>query len=113
MNNRSNNILLSKESLALKDLRIKSGFSLLKTSNLMNLSFVLIHNMESGRDDVTSSYVDIFLDSLDLSREDWQHQLKINDEAYSLRKGCLEILNELNLFQLKKVDKFLKKFDIL
>lgn len=103
MKNRSNFVFVTKESQALKDLRFRLGFSLVRTSDLMKLSFVLIHQMESGREDITDSYIELFLNSLEINREEWLHQLTINDEKALLLNKCQARLNSLNAYQLEQI----------
>lgn len=63
------------ESKALKSLRLKNGYSLQQISNLVGLSKTRVSQMESGRDDVSNSYVALFIKALKLSYEDWEAEL--------------------------------------
>lgn len=71
MSRRNKIIKVSSESAALKEMREKKGHSLRKLADLMDLSFMRVHQMESGRENVNEEYVRKFLKATDHSWEEW------------------------------------------
>ena len=60
---------MTKEAELLKKLRIDADLSLRKLADMMNLSFTRVHQMESGREDISDEYIDLFLMHLKISKK--------------------------------------------
>jgi transcriptional regulator with XRE-family HTH domain len=80
MSKRNHLIIETKESNALKALRINTGFSLRMLSDKMNLSKTRVHQIETGRDQIEPKYIENFLLALDLSWDDWKKEIAGKDE---------------------------------
>jgi len=110
MSSRNKIVAMTKESEALKKLRINSGKSLRKLADLMNLSFVRVHQMESGRDNVTDDYIEKFLGALKLNWDDWDNQFSGKDELHTLRRKCHDRLDEIEPSKLELIYGLLAQF---
>lgn len=110
MSKRNSIVMMTKEAEALKLLRIKSDKSLRKIADLMNLSFVRVHQMESGRENITDSYIENFLGALELNWEDWDNQFAVKDEFYVLRQKCHDRLDQIELSKLELIYSLLAQF---
>lgn len=76
MSKRNKLIIETPECLALKALRMKAGLSLRKLADLMDISFVRVHQWESGRDEVTKEYIAKFLKATGQYQIDWESEIK-------------------------------------
>jgi len=117
MSKRIKYIINSPESLALKKLREKSGLSLRKLADLMDVSFTRVHQLESGRDEVTNGYIEKFLSVTGLNQDDWvfavsgspKRKVTFRDvpknvnhhEIEDIRIQCLKIISKLHPNKLK------------
>lgn len=102
MGRRTKIIKVTKESKALKQMRIMKGFSVRKVADLLNVSHTLVSHLELGRANISEAYLDKFLDALDLSWEDWnialgggkkaqtQVKAKIAEDCFKKLKGLPE-----------------------
>jgi transcriptional regulator with XRE-family HTH domain len=68
---RTKMIRVTKESKALKNLRMMSGHSVWKLADRLDVSHTLVSHLELGRANISEEYLGNFLKALDLSREDW------------------------------------------
>lgn len=85
------------ESKALRSLRLKNDYSLQQISNLVGLSKTRVSQMELGREDISNSYVELFIRALKLSYEDWEAELGVkNSDENKLRDLCHEIVEQIN-----------------
>jgi len=109
MSHRNKLIIESAESKALKALRLKGGLGIRKLAERMNYSHTRVHQMESGRDDISKEYIFKFLEALDLSWQDWIFQLEKRDKNYDLRDRCLDLLNRLEPSKLMKAYEFIAR----
>ena len=75
MSKRSRIIKVSKESNALKRLRILKGLSVRKAADALNISPTLVSHIELGRANISKTYIENFLNTLGFSREDWEMSL--------------------------------------
>lgn len=57
MSKRNREVVMSLEAQALKELRINSDLSLRKLAEKMNYSFTRVHQMETGRDNISDEYI--------------------------------------------------------
>src|SRR5690606_3548177 len=102
MGKRTKIINVTKESKALKQIRMMKGLSVRKVADLLNVSHTLVSHLELGRANINESYIDKFLDALELSREDWtiaigggkkaqiQAKAKITEDCFKKLKGLPE-----------------------
>ena len=100
--------LESKESKALKKLRLYSGLSQRELARLMGVNSTLVNHTENGRAYINSSYVSHFLKSLGISQVDWSELLKGKDKNLSKRNECKKIIDEMSFEKLDVVFNFLK-----
>lgn len=110
MSKRNKIIKLSVESIALKDLRENAGLSLRKLADLMDLSFVRIHQMESGREDIPEEYVRKFLKATDYSWEQWLKRTRRKKPSDAIRVKCHQALDSIDPSKLKMIYELLKSF---
>ncbi len=110
MSKRNQKIVMTKEAKLLKKLRIDSDLSLRKLADLMNLSFTRVHQMESGREDVTEEYIDLFLMHLKISRESWGTHFGKDCSKNSLRVKCYQLLESIDEDKLELVYGILSNF---
>lgn len=103
MSKRNKIVVMSPEAEALKKLRIKSDLSLRKLADKMNLSFTRVHQMESGRENVSEEYIGKFLDVLDLNWDDWNSYFGEEDELSDLRRKCHQILDTIEPSKLELI----------
>lgn len=131
MSKRNKLIIKTPECLALKALRMKAGLSLRKLADLMDISFVRVHQWESGRDEVTNEYVKKFLVATGQNQRDWESELKRcreskntysnndistrdykykqdDDIRYKTKLECLRIISKLNHQRLEVALELLK-----
>ena len=110
MSSRNRIVLMTDEAQALKSLRVRSDKSLRKIAELMNLSFVRVHQMESGRENITKEYVEKFLSALELNWEDWENQFSIKANVRDLRQRCHERLDEIEPSKFELIYNLLAQF---
>lgn len=108
MGQRNKVVLLTKEAKILKQIREKHGISLRKLSAKMEISFMRVHQMESGRDNIPDSYVSKFLKAIGLTYLDWEKELNPEKDC-SLREQCHVLIDNLPIHQLNNVTDFLAK----
>ena len=106
MSKRNKVVIETQESKTLKDLRIMKGLSLQDVADLLELSKQQVHIMESGRANISRSYVDKFLKALDFTREHWHLVLGEENSSESLarkilNKECMAKIEELPEEKLK------------
>ena len=98
----------NEESVALKKARMLRDLSVRDVGDLMGISHVRIHQMESGRGNITEEFVEQFLRAVDLSFDDWRVLLEDkSDQTDLLRQLCVERLDRLDQWQLKEAYKFI------
>lgn len=100
MGRRTKVIKVTKESKALKQLRMMKGLSVRKLANLLNVSHTLVSHLELGRANITEAYIEKFLEAVALSLEDWNVALgggkKAQNQARSrITDDCLKKLKDL------------------
>jgi transcriptional regulator with XRE-family HTH domain len=103
MSRRNKIIKVSSESAALKEMREKKGHSLRKLAELMDLSFMRVHQMESGRENVNEEYVRKFLKATDHSWEDWNKRTSKKRPQDDLRIKCHEALDTIEPSKLQLI----------
>jgi transcriptional regulator with XRE-family HTH domain len=110
MSKRNAFIIETKESEALKALRLKSGLSIRKLSIVMDYSHTRIHQMEQGRENISDEYVSMFINALGESWSTWSKYLGEKDEFFDIRQKCHETLESLDPKKLEIVYGLLTNF---
>jgi transcriptional regulator with XRE-family HTH domain len=92
------------ESKALRNLRVKNDDPLQQTANLVGLSKTRVSQMESGREDISNSYIELFIKALKISYQDWELEIgKENKDDNKLREQCHEIVDQIKSKKLELV----------
>ncbi len=110
MSKRNQKIKLTKEAKALKRMRVESNLSLRKLGDRMNLSFTRIHQMESGREDISQEYIDLFLEAIGKNRCVWKKYLGSPPPVLSLREKCQRVLENVEDDKLEIIYGILSSF---
>jgi transcriptional regulator with XRE-family HTH domain len=110
MSKRNKIVITTPESKALKVLREKSGLSLRKLADRMNLSMTRVHQYELGKENVSEPYIKGFLLATNISVEEWNNELGSPSELYLLRKMCADKVNEIEESKLELVYGLLSNF---
>ena len=108
MSKRNQIIKATKESKALKALRIIAGLGIRKLAQKMNYSPTRVHQFEAGREDITDAYIQIFLEATGFNYKDWSTRVGDNKCVFNLRDQCLELLREIEESKLDLVYALLK-----
>ena len=106
MGRRTRIICITRESKALKQLRLMKGLSVRKLADRLGVSHTLVSHLELGRANISKSYVDQFLQALVFSRDDWRLALGGERSSQSmarnkLNKDCMAKIEELPEEKLK------------
>ena len=75
----------------------------------MDLSSSRVHQMESGREKVGEEYILKFLESLKVSRADWDNYLNLEGNSEELIDKCIFLINKLDEAKMKKAYELLLK----
>lgn len=110
MSKRNQIIKETKESKALKALRIKADLGIRKLAQRMNYSHTRIHQFESGRENINEAYIQIFLEAAGYSLYEWNIEVGAGSTAYSLRDQCHDLLDSIDIEKLELVYGLLKNF---
>ena len=100
----------SKESKALKKLRLFLGLSQREMARRLNVNPTLVNHTENGRAYISPDYITHFLNSLSISKNDWNELLNGKDKNLSKRDECKKIIDELSIEKLDVVCNFLVSF---
>ncbi len=103
MSKRNQIIKETKESKALKVLRIKADFGIRKLAQKMNYSHTRVHQFETGREDINETYIQMFLDTTGYSLYEWNIEVGAGSTTYSLRDQCHDLLDGIDIEKLKLV----------
>lgn len=100
---RNRKIELSKEAIALKNMREFRSMSVRNVGDLLNVSFTTVSHMENGRAKIHREYLENFLKALEFSKEDLKIFVsgKLKDESLKLK--CLRIIEKMEPSKLEKV----------
>lgn len=109
MSKRNQVIVMSPEAEALKKLRLKSELSLRKLSEKLNMSFTRVHQMESGRENISEAYLEKFLKALGLNWDDWNSCFEKKDKYSDLRRKCHEILDAIEPSKLELIHELITR----
>ena len=110
MSKRNKVIKVGAESTTLKAMRENAGLSLRKLADLMDFSFSRVHQMESGRENVTEEYVRKFLKATGHSWAEWLSRTNEENFLEDLRHKCHEALNSIETSKLKMIYELLTSF---
>ena len=78
-------------------------YLLRKLADLMDLSFSRVHQMESGKENVTEEYVRRFLKATDYTWEEWIKKTHRTKPSDALRAKCHEALDSIEPSKLKMI----------
>ncbi|RLA61789.1 MAG: hypothetical protein DRQ88_00110 [Epsilonproteobacteria bacterium] len=107
MSKRNKIVQESPESEVLKALRLKVDLSVRKLAEAMDMSKSRVHQMESGRENISQDYIQKFLDAVQLSWDDWAFQISKKDKFYGMRDKCHELLNSIEPSKLEQAHELL------
>ncbi len=109
MSKRTKQIIETPQSIALKQLRIKREVSLQKLADLMDLSKALVHQMETGRANITQEYIQKILVALEYSMADFEKLIikKRPNDLISLRQRCHDKLDNIEESKLEIIFDYL------
>lgn len=115
MGRRTKIISVTKESEALKKLRMLSGLSVRKLADELNISHTLVSHLELGRANVSKPYVENFLKALKFSYEDWEIAVSGGKKSKSFVKNkmtedCYDRLKNLSDEKLQLLHSILNGF---
>ena len=108
MSKRNQIIKETKESKALKTLRIKADLGIRKLAQKMNYSHTRVHQFETGRENINEAYIQIFLEATGFTGEVWSNIVGAGKESCSVRTKCQSILIGLESDKLELVYALLK-----
>jgi len=100
MSRRNKEIKVGPESVTLKEMRENAGLSIRKLADLMDLSFSRVHQMESGRENVSEEYVRKFLKATGHSWAEWLKKTDAGKFQDDLRIKCHEALDTIEPYKL-------------
>lgn len=103
MSRRNKITKVSPESVALKEMREKAGLSLRKLADLMDYSFSRVHQLESGKEDVSEEYVRKFLKATGHTWKDWSARVNRDRPSDALRNKCHEALDAIEPSKLQLI----------
>jgi transcriptional regulator with XRE-family HTH domain len=103
MSKRNQIIKETKESKALKALRIKADLGIRKLAQKMNYSHTRVHQFETGRENINEAYIQIFLEATGFSRDQWQKEAGYAGEFSNLRDQCHDLLQQVNYNKLELI----------
>jgi len=106
MSKRNQITITTPESKALKVMREKSGLSLRKLAESLNLSSTRVHQFELGKENISEAYIKSFLLATNTSVEAWNNELGSPSELYLLRKLCIDRINQIEESKLELVGPF-------
>jgi transcriptional regulator with XRE-family HTH domain len=115
MGRRTKFISITKESEALKKLRMLSGLSVRKLADELNVSHTLVSHLELGRANVNGAYIEKFLKTLNYSNEDWEIAVSGGKKSKSFVKNkmtedCYDKLKNLSDEKLQLLHSILNGF---
>lgn len=110
MSKRNKITIITPESEALKRLRYKSDLSLRELSERMSYSFSRIYQIESGKENISETYIKKFLSTLEISWDEWNLEIQGHDEFHELRQKCKKLVDEIELKKLELLSRLLENF---
>ena len=100
----------SKESRALKKLRLFSGLSQREMARRLGVNPTLVNHTENGRAYISPDYITHFLNSLSISKNDWNELLNGKDKNLSKRDECKKIIDEISFDKIDIIYNILVNF---
>ncbi|HXH76154.1 MAG TPA: helix-turn-helix transcriptional regulator [Bacteriovoracaceae bacterium] len=96
---------MTKEALALRQLRILKGLSVRKAADLLNVSHTLVNHLEIGRANISETYVQNFLKALGYSSDDWHIAVMGKKKSGNLTKSKIteDCLNRIEALPEEKL----------
>lgn len=111
MSKRSDQIIETAQSRALKALRLERGVSIRKLAEQVGLSPMRVQQLESGRGNIQASYIDQFCEVLSVTDKEWEEFLtSLVDEKVELRRQCRELVELVQEEQLRILYELIRKF---
>ena len=107
---RSKIVIETEESRALRAMREFRQWSVRDVGDAMSVSHSLVYQYESGRADVTNSYVETFLNALSFSKYDWEMFKNKGESLEKIRLSCFEIIYGMTPENIIKLKNFLDGF---
>ena len=96
MSNRNQIIIETRESKALKRLRIKNDLSLRKLADIMGYSFGRVHQFEQGREEINEEYLLKFLEAVQLKKTDWYEEIGEDIESVEKREKAKSLIMDMD-----------------
>lgn len=96
MSSRNEIVLETRESKALKSLRIKSDLSLRKLGDIIGYSFGRVHQFEQGREEINNEYLLKFLSALELNMTDWYQEIGEDTESIQKRELAKSLIMDMD-----------------
>jgi transcriptional regulator with XRE-family HTH domain len=111
MSKRSDQIIETAQSRALKALRLERGVSIRKLAEQVGLSPMRVQQLESGRGNIQAAYIDQFCEVLSVTDKEWEEFLEsLVDEKVELRRQCRELVELVQEEQLGILYELIRKF---
>ena len=100
----------SKESGALKKMRLASGLSLRSAYKRCGIHDTIINHAENGRANITPEYIERFITGMGFSMQDWSDTMDGKSTLSDLRFECKNIVEKIDSEKLKAVHLLLSNF---
>ena len=107
---RSRQKIITKESEALKRMRLALGLSLIKASRKTGIHDSQINHAENGWAQITPEYIEKFVSRMGFTMKDWEAFLCGGVTKFDLRFECVNIVKNMDGDKLKAVHGLLKNF---
>ncbi|MBF0301320.1 MAG: helix-turn-helix transcriptional regulator [Oligoflexia bacterium] len=86
----------TKESRALKRMRLVRGLSLVKAARVSRIEYSMLNHAENGRLNITEDYIERFLTGFNFTREEWELFVDSKVTVFDKRDECIKILGNLS-----------------
>jgi len=100
----------TKESKALKGMRISRKLSQRKAAELVGVPPTTINHTENGRAYIKREYVRKFIDAFEYSWSDWNDFLEGHNPELDLRESCKKLIDSLDKAKLDVVFSLLSTY---
>jgi transcriptional regulator with XRE-family HTH domain len=107
---RSKQKIESKESIALKKMRLAQGLSLKRAAKKSGIHDTLINHFENGWSTVTEAYIQKFIHGMGYGQKDWDDFLQGRVTTFDLRDECSSIIQKMDGEKLKGIHAMLVSF---
>lgn len=102
--------IITKESQALKRMRLARGLSLKKAYRKSGIHDTIINHAENGWATITEDYINKFINGMGFTMKDWDDFLNGRVTTFDLRYECMDIVKNMNGDKLKAVHSLLINF---